>query len=53
MKDFTIRQCFDKNEWDNFVGFGLCNYELSESDIDLVIKSFHKVWSHLAELKNI
>ncbi|WP_419813306.1 DegT/DnrJ/EryC1/StrS family aminotransferase [Bacterioplanoides sp.] len=28
----------------SYLGFGLCVYELTEADIDLIVKAFHKVW---------
>lgn len=34
-----------------FIGFGMCVYDLSKSDIDLIIKAFRKVWSSLESLK--
>ncbi|MBL4877012.1 MAG: hypothetical protein JKY10_11040, partial [Cohaesibacteraceae bacterium] len=34
-----------------FLGFGICSFEYSDSDIDLVIKAFHKVWDNLIQLK--
>jgi dTDP-4-amino-4,6-dideoxygalactose transaminase len=33
-----------------YLGFGMCVYDLSEDDIDLIIKGFHKVWNNLTEL---
>jgi dTDP-4-amino-4,6-dideoxygalactose transaminase len=35
----------------NFIGFGMCVYDLSEEDVSLIIKAFKKVWSNLTELK--
>jgi perosamine synthetase len=34
----------------NYIGFGMCVYELSNDDIDLVIKAFTKVWANLESL---
>jgi dTDP-4-amino-4,6-dideoxygalactose transaminase len=34
----------------SYIGFGLCVYELSDADIDLVIKAFTKVWANLESL---
>jgi dTDP-4-amino-4,6-dideoxygalactose transaminase len=31
----------------HYLGFGMCVYDLSESDIDLIIEGFHKVWANL------
>ncbi|MFT6733839.1 MAG: perosamine synthetase [Marinobacter maritimus] len=34
----------------NYIGFGMCVYELSNDDIDLIIKVFTKVWANLESL---
>jgi dTDP-4-amino-4,6-dideoxygalactose transaminase len=34
-----------------YLGFGMCVYDLSNEDIDLIIKGFHKVWSQIDLLK--
>ena len=34
-----------------FFSFGICVYELSFSDIDLIIETFEKVWSNIDKLK--
>jgi perosamine synthetase len=34
-----------------YIGFGMFAYEYTKSDIDLIIKSFKKVWSNLHTLK--
>jgi perosamine synthetase len=34
-----------------WMGLGLCAYDLSNDDVDMIIKAFHKVWSNLDELK--
>lgn len=36
---------------ETYLGFGLCVYDLSNDDIDLIIKSFHKVWRNIDQLK--
>ncbi len=36
---------------ETYIGFGMCVYNLSEDDIDLIIKSFHKVWNNIDKLK--
>ena len=36
---------------ETYLGFGMCVYDLSESDIDLIIKAFHKVLNNLDLLK--
>ena len=36
---------------ETFIGFGMCVHDLSDDDIDLIIKSFRKVWSSFNELK--
>ncbi|MFT5229601.1 MAG: perosamine synthetase [Urechidicola sp.] len=35
---------------ETFLGFGMCVYELSNDDIDLIIKVFAKVWANLESL---
>ncbi len=34
-----------------YLGFGLCVYDLSNEDIDLIVHAFHKVWANLDALK--
>jgi dTDP-4-amino-4,6-dideoxygalactose transaminase len=34
-----------------YLGLGLCIYDLDSSDIDLIIKAFHKVWAGIEDLK--
>jgi perosamine synthetase len=34
-----------------YLGFGICAYDLSNEDIDLIIKAFKKVWSNIEEIK--
>jgi dTDP-4-amino-4,6-dideoxygalactose transaminase len=34
-----------------YLGFGMCVYDLSNEDIDLIIKAFKKVWSNIEEIK--
>ena len=34
-----------------YMGFGMFVYEYTKSDINLIIKSFKKVWSNLHKLK--
>ena len=31
----------------NFIGYGLCTHELSDSDVDLMIAAFKKVWNNM------
>ena len=35
-----------------YLGFGMCVYDLTNEDIDLIIKAFKKVWSNIEEIKN-
>lgn len=35
---------------ESYLGFGMCVYDLTEKDIDLIIKAFKKVWSSLKHL---
>jgi perosamine synthetase len=34
-----------------YLGFGMCVYDLTDDDVDLIVKSFQKVWSNLDALK--
>lgn len=34
-----------------YLGFGMCVYDLNDSDIDLIIKAFRKVWLNVDSLK--
>jgi dTDP-4-amino-4,6-dideoxygalactose transaminase len=34
-----------------YLGFGMCVYDLSESDIDLIVDTFRKVWGNLPALR--
>jgi dTDP-4-amino-4,6-dideoxygalactose transaminase len=36
----------------SYLGFGMCVYDLNESDIDLIIQAFRKVWGNIDSLKN-
>ena len=36
---------------DSFLAFGICHYELQNSDVDLIIKAFQKVWANLQLLR--
>lgn len=40
----------DINE-NSYLGFGMCVYDLSVDDIELIVQTFHKVWNNLDELK--
>ena len=31
----------------SYMGFGMCVYDLSNDDIDLIVAAFRKVWAHL------
>jgi perosamine synthetase len=33
-----------------FFYYGLCTHDLSDSDVDLIVKAFHKVWDNLENL---
>ena len=37
---------------ENYLGFLICLYDLSEKDIRFIIRAFHKVWDNLLHLKN-
>ena len=36
---------------ETFLGFNICMNELPPSDVELVVKAFHKVWAQLDQLK--
>jgi perosamine synthetase len=36
---------------ETYLGFGMCVYDLTEDDVQLIIKAFEKVWSNLDALK--
>ncbi len=33
-----------------YLGFGMCVYDLTDDDIDLIVTAFHKVWKNLENL---
>jgi hypothetical protein len=33
-----------------YLGFGMCVYDLSEQDVDQIIRAFKKVWKNLGHL---
>lgn len=37
---------------ETFLGFGLCMFEFSDSEIDLVVEAFRKVWANLDRLRS-
>jgi dTDP-4-amino-4,6-dideoxygalactose transaminase len=34
----------------SYLGFAMCMHELTDADVDLIVRCFRKVWSHLPEL---
>ena len=36
---------------ESYLGFGMCVYDLSETDVDLIVQAFKKVWANLESLK--
>jgi dTDP-4-amino-4,6-dideoxygalactose transaminase len=36
-----------------YLGFGMCVYDLSDQDIDLVVRAFKKVWANIDRLASI
>jgi len=36
-----------------YLGFGMCVYDLSDNDVDLIVAAFQKVWSNLDEIKSL
>lgn len=35
----------------SYLGLGMCVYDLTEDDVDLIVRAFQKVWSNLEALK--
>ena len=35
-----------------YLGFGMCVYDLTEGDVDLIVEAFHKVWLNLEKIKD-
>ena len=33
-----------------FMGYGMCEYEMDDAEVDLFVEAFHKVWHHLDSL---
>ncbi len=50
--DYGIGICpvAENLHYKTFIGYGMCLYELTDADIDLVIQAFRKVWDNLPEL---
>lgn len=42
----------EKMNQENYLGFLICLYDLSEADIGHVIKAFHKVWEHRSHIQS-
>lgn len=40
----------EKLHEESFLGYEMCLHELSDNDVDLIIKAFHKVWKNLNKL---
>ena len=36
---------------ETYLGLSMCVYDLNDEEIDLIIKSFHKVWNNIDQLK--
>jgi len=36
-----------------YMGFAMCLHDLSDSDVDMIAKAFHKVWAQMDQLKSI
>ena len=43
----------EKLQDSTYLGFGMCVYDLSNSDIDLIITAFQKVWANLDSLRDL
>jgi len=37
----------------SYLGFGMCEYDLSDQDIDLIVHAFKKVWASMDELRKL
>ena len=37
----------------SYMGLDLCTFDFDESDIDLIVRAFHKVWANIDSLANI
>lgn len=38
---------------ETYIGFAMCLHDLSETDVDLIVQAFHKVWNNLEFLKSL
>ena len=43
----------EKYHDETYMGFPMCLHDLSDADVDLIVKAFHKVWENLSELKKL
>ncbi len=43
----------EKLQDSTYLGFGMCVYDLSDSDIDSIIAAFQKVWANLDSLRDL
>jgi dTDP-4-amino-4,6-dideoxygalactose transaminase len=43
----------EKYHDETYMGFAMCLHDLSNADVDLIAKAFHKVWENLSELKKL
>lgn len=34
-----------------YMGFAMCMYEMTDDDVDMLVRAFHKVWAQLASLR--
>ena len=42
----------EKYHEETYMGFAMCLHDLSDADVDLIAKAFHKVWNGLSQLPN-
>ncbi len=40
----------EKLQDETYIGFGICQYDLDDAEVDLIIKAFNKVWKNLHKI---
>jgi dTDP-4-amino-4,6-dideoxygalactose transaminase len=40
----------EKLQDETYIGFGICQYDLDDAEVDLIIKAFNKVWKNLLKI---
>jgi dTDP-4-amino-4,6-dideoxygalactose transaminase len=41
----------EKLQDETYIGLGICQYDLDDSEVDLIIEAFNKVWSNIDNLR--